>query len=106
MTANKFLATLLATFVTLCYLWCQAGTASAATFEEGPCRAVPLIQSARPGETVRVCELTRYPSVVAPTVRVVVPTHVYARTTVRRAGHTTVVHYGARPATYTIAYVR
>lgn len=112
MTATKFLASLLATFVTLLVLWCAAGTAHAATFQEGDCRDVPLLQSARPGETVRVCELTRYPSVVEPTVHVIVPTHVYARTASKarhaahRTGHTTVVHYGARAATYTIAYVR
>lgn len=102
MSATKFLVSLFATFVTLLVLWCSAGSASAAVYQETSCRDVPLLQSARPGETVRVCELARVPSTVEPTVSVLVPTHVYVRHATRshaRTGHTTVAHYGHRAPT-------
>lgn len=124
MTATKFLASLLATFVTLLVIWCAAGTAHAATYQE-TCRRVPLLQAARVGETVEVCELHRVPSVVRPSLTAKLdkdgtcgglPATCCSWRTgsaalcsshpTRRPGVTTVVHYGARPATYTVAYVR
>lgn len=92
MSATKFLVSLLATFVTLLVLWCAAGSAHAATYQE-TCRRVPLLQAARPRETVEVCELHRVANTVV------------ASTTRARTGRTTVVHYGHRAPTYTITYV-
>lgn len=99
---SRFIGLALVPFVViLLVLWCSAGTAHAATYEE-TCHRQPLLQAARVGETVEVCELHRVPSVVtrAPSKA----RHVASNA--RRPGVTTVMHYGSRPATYTIAYVR
>lgn len=93
MTATRFLVTMLASFVTLLVLWCAAGTASAATYQE-TCKRIPLTQAARVGETVQVCELRRVASVVSPTRTVLASHHTTRRATrvaATRVGHTTVV---------------
>lgn len=84
---NRFVAIQFAALLAVVAVLLASRLAGAATFEETDCRAVPLTQAARPGETVVVCELRRVPSRVskAPSVP-----------QVRRAGRTTVVHYGAR----------
>lgn len=83
--------------VILAILWGTAGTAQAATYEE-TCHRQPLIQAARPGETVEVCELHRVHSTIAPS-----GTRLASRS-VRRHGVTTVVHYGQRaPLRYAAA---
>ena len=101
----RFFAALLATFVTLLVLWCAAGTASAA---EAPyaaqeralhayvdsCHRQPLANG-RPGEGVMVCENVRSWSRVARPVA----------SKARRAGTTTVVHYGHRAPVYSITYI-
>jgi hypothetical protein len=91
----KLIASLVATLVTLLVLWCAAGTASAAE-----CTRRPMVQGTI-GESVLTCDGTLPAfSEVRPTVR--------AHRTVsaaRRAGTTTVVHYGHRAPTYTITYL-
>jgi len=90
--ASKFLVGLFATFVALLVLWCTAGNASAATYEES-CSRRPMAQGLV-GEQVTTCELRRVPSTItlASTPRQAHATHPRVRT----PGRTTVVHYGAR----------
>lgn len=77
---TQALALLGAVLVVLLVLWCAAGTAHAAIYEEH-CTRGPL-HNGRVGETVVTCDLRRVQTVVRPTTRL--------------PGRTTVVHYGAR----------
>jgi len=103
---HKFIASLiLPVLAALLVLWCSAGTAHAA---EAPyaaqeralhayvdsCHRQPLANG-RPGESVTVCENVRSWSRVARPVA----------SKARRAGVTTVVHYGHRAPVYSITYI-
>ncbi len=127
MTANKFLTAIFATLAGLLTLWCLAGTAHAATYEE-TCTRRPMLQG-RAGEQVTTCELRRIPTTIVsagvsskarslhgkldkdgtcggtPAACCDWRTGSKALCQARRPGVTSVVHYGVRAPTYTIAYL-